>query len=288
MQNNVLLTIREKIIALPQSEKKIAETILKDPVSVIKMSATDLAAEAGSSSAAVIRFCRSIGVKGFTELKLQLSADSQGIKDNLYTDIQSDESLDQVKKKLLINTNHLFNETNNVLSTKQIERTTKLLYESSVIYLYGLGASHIVASDIQQKFSRMGKIIICSLDQHFLVTSMAVASEGAVFFGVSNSGEKKEVLALMTIAKELGLKTVSLTSNTENTLSLEADIALKTAFAHEAPLRSGATISLLTQMYAVDILFYDYASKYYELSVTNLEKSKAAIQRYNQNFDTKM
>lgn len=71
------------------------------------MSATDLATEAGSSSAAVIRFCRSIGIKGFTELKLQLSADSQGIKDNLYTDILADENLEQVKKKMLINTNHL-------------------------------------------------------------------------------------------------------------------------------------------------------------------------------------
>ncbi|WP_035052358.1 MurR/RpiR family transcriptional regulator [Carnobacterium pleistocenium] len=285
MQNNVLLTIREKMIALPQSEKKIAETILKNPVRIIQMSATELATEAGSSSAAVIRFCRSIGIKGFTELKLQLSADSQGIKDNLYTDILSDESLEQVKKKLLINTNHLFRETNNVLNTEQIERVTELLYQSSVIYLYGLGASHIVASDIQQKFSRTGKIAVCSLDQHLLVTSMAVASKDAVFFGISNSGEKREVLALMRIAKELGLKTVSLTSNTENALSLEADLPLKTAFAHEAPLRSGATISLLTQMYAVDILFYSYASKHFELTVTNLEKSKAAIQRYNQNFN---
>ena len=49
MQNNVLLTIREKKITLPQSEKKIAETILRDPVKVIQMSATDLATEAGSS-----------------------------------------------------------------------------------------------------------------------------------------------------------------------------------------------------------------------------------------------
>ena len=210
MQNNVLLIIREKLAALPQSEKKIAETILKDPVMVIQMSATDLAAEAGSSSAAVIRFCRSIGVKGFTELKLQLSADSQGIKDNLYTDILSEENLEQVKKKMLINTNHLFKETNNVLDTKQIERVSELLHESSVIYLYGLGASHIVASDIQQKFSRMGKMVVCSLDQHLLVTSMAVAGKNAVFFGVSNSGEKKEVLALMSMAKELGLHTVSL------------------------------------------------------------------------------
>lgn len=285
MQNNVLLIIREKLAALPQSEKKIAETILKDPVMVIQMSVTELAAEAGSSSAAVIRFCRSIGVKGFTELKLQLSADSQGIKDNLYTDILSEENLEQVKKKMLINTNHLFKETNNVLDTKQIERVSELLHESSVIYLYGLGASHIVASDIQQKFSRMGKMVVCSLDQHLLVTSMAVAGKNAVFFGVSNSGEKKEVLALMIMAKELGLHTVSLTSNTENALSLEADVALKTAFAHEAPLRSGATISLLTQMYAVDILFYDYASKHYDLTVSNLEKSKTAIVQYNKKFD---
>ncbi|MFL2100852.1 MurR/RpiR family transcriptional regulator [Desemzia sp. FAM 23991] len=285
MLNNILLNIKEKKGTLPLSEKKIAELILQEPASIINMNSSLLAQKAGSSSAAVIRFCHSIGLKGFVELKLQLSADLQGINDNLYTDILPGEELAKIKKKLLVNTNHVFKETNNTLADEVVFSATKLFYSSSVIYPFGLGASSIVAEDFQQKFSRIGKKVIFIQDQHVLATSLAASDKDALFLGISNAGEKGEVLALTKMAKSFGLKTVSLTRNTENTLSHETDVALKTAFAQEPPLRSGATISLLTQMYAIDILFYAYVTNYYESSLENLEKSKEAINHLYKQYD---
>ena len=285
MLNNILLNIKEKKDLLPSSEKKIAELILREPASIINMNSSLLAQKAGSSSAAVIRFCHSIGLKGFVDLKLQLSADLQGINDNLYTDIMPGEELGKIKKKLLVNTNHVFKETNNTLADEEVTKAAKLFYNSSVIYPFGLGASSIVAEDFQQKFSRIGKKVIFIQDQHVLATSLAVSDQNALFLGISNGGEKGEVLALTKMAKTFGLKTVSLTRNTDNTLSRASDVALKTAFAQEPPLRSGATISLLTQMYAIDILFYAYVTNYYESSLENLEKSKEAISHLYQQYD---
>lgn len=286
MLNNVLLNIKEKKDGLALSEKKIAEVILEQPAEVIKMSASQLAKEAGSSSAAVIRFCHSIGLKGFVELKLQLSADLQGINDNLYTDIIPGEEMAQIKKKLLVNTNHVFKETNNSLNDEIVSQATTLFKNSSVIYPFGLGASSLVAEDFQQKFSRIGKKVIFIQDQHVLATSLAVADSNALFFGVSNHGEKREVVSLTKLAKEFGLQTISLTRNTKNTLSTLSDIALTTAVAQEPPLRSGATISLLTQMYAIDILFYAYVTNHYESSLENLEKSKEAINQLYHHYDS--
>lgn len=282
MQRNLLFLIQEQLNELPKSEKKIAETILEDPAAVIQMNATSLASKAGSSSAAVIRFCHSIGLAGFTQLKLILSADSQNIKEKLYTEIQPDEDLDQIKKKFLLQTHHAFKETNHSLSSKNISEVSNWINGCSEIYTYGLGASHLVAMDLQQKFSRLGKTVICSQDQHLLATSMSVAKKKSLFFAVSNSGEKQEVIALMKIATNLGMRTVSLTEETDNSLSRFATISLKTANTNEAPLRSGATASLLTQLYAIDLLFYDYATKNYNTTLENLEKSKDAIQQLTQ------
>ena len=89
----------------------------------------------------------------------------------------------------------------------------------------------------------------------------------------------------MKTAKKLGIKTISLTKETTNTLSQLADISLKTANSHEAPLRSGATVSLLAQMYAVDLLFYDFATKYYDTTIENLEKSKEAIRSLSHDLE---
>ncbi|WP_192987900.1 MurR/RpiR family transcriptional regulator [Carnobacterium mobile] len=282
MQSNLLFLIQEQMNGLPESEKKIAATILADPAAVIQMNATSLALKAGSSSAAVIRFCHSIGLAGFTQLKLNLSADSHSIQEKLYSEIQPNEELEQIKKKFLLQTHHVFKETNQSLSSKRVAEATAWINESTVIYTYGVGASHLVALDLQQKFSRIGKSVTCSQDQHLLATSMSVATKDAVFFAVSNSGEKQEVIALMRIAKDLGIRTISLTKESDNTLSRLADIPLKTANTHEAPLRSGATASLLAQMYAVDLLFYDFATKYYQRTIENLEKSKSAIRKLTQ------
>ncbi|MGP6140455.1 MULTISPECIES: MurR/RpiR family transcriptional regulator [unclassified Jeotgalibaca] len=278
---NILLTVKEKLPKLPKSERKIAKIILAHPLDIIQMSAADLAKMAESSPAAVIRFCRSIGVKGYTELKLQLSAVSNEIEAASYTDISPDENLDEIKKKMLWNTNYMLERTNNTLVNDALEQAVLLMVKSPVIYAYGLGASFLVAMDLKQKLTRIGKQVICTQDQHELVAALAIAPKDAVYFGISNSGEKREGQVLMEIAKKTGAYTISLTKDSDNSLSRLADIALKMADTNEAPLRSGATISLLTQMYAIDILFYHFMTKKYEDNIEYLELSRKAIANFS-------
>ncbi len=279
---NVLLTIKNKIQKLPQSEQKIGIIILEDPLKIIQMSAADLAKAASSSPAAVIRFCRSIGVKGYTELKLLLSAVSNEIEADVYTDITPDEDLNAIKKKLLWNTNYMLEQTNAVLENDLLDAAVMKMVDSPIIYVYGLGASHLVAMDLKQKLTRIGKHVICTQDQHELVAAMAIAPPDAVYFGISNSGEKREGNILMEIARKSQAHTISLTKDSDNSLSRLADIALKTADTNEAPLRSGATVSLLTQMYAIDILFYHFMTKQYKENISYLELSRTAISEFSE------
>ena len=58
---------------LSNSEKRIADVILSSPQKAISMTVQDLAVLSGSSPSAVVRFCRSIGTKGFSDFKISLS-----------------------------------------------------------------------------------------------------------------------------------------------------------------------------------------------------------------------
>lgn len=281
MQQNILIKIQQQMENLPHSERKIAEIVTTQPLEIINMSAAELAEEANSSPAAVIRFCRSIGLKGFIELKLMLSAVSNDLEERIYTDILPDESLDQIKKKLLWHTSFTFEKTNESLVNERLEAAVNLIVNSPTIYVYGLGASYLVAMDLKQKLTRIGKAVICSQDQHELAAIMAVAQKDSVYFGISNSGEKKEGLVIMDVAKKWGLHTIALTKDTDNRLSRLADISLQTADTNEAPLRSGATTSLLSQMYAIDVLFYHFMTKRYQENVQNLGASRKATDDLN-------
>lgn len=274
---NILFKIKEKLPDLPVSEQKIAAFILADPQEILGLNAAELAEKADSSAAAVIRFCHSLGVKGFIDLKVQLSALSKDFHLEKRTDILPDEKLETIKQKLFTDTIFNFEKTNEALKEKEIKKVTEAIKNAPIVFLYGLGASTLVVEDLQQKFRRVGKVFISSSDQHDLATAMAVAPKNSLYWGVSNSGEKKEGLTLMKLAQKLGLTTVSLTKATDNPLRNLADYGLCVAQAQEVPLRSAATISLLNQLYAVDILFYYYLAHHYQPSVSGLEKSKDAI-----------
>src|SRR5699024_963301 len=68
-----LMRVKEMLPSLPPSEKKIANYILKNPQDVISQTANELGKHSLTSSAAVIRLCKSLNLKGFHELKIRIA-----------------------------------------------------------------------------------------------------------------------------------------------------------------------------------------------------------------------
>lgn len=71
---NIILRIESLLNQLPKSEKKIAQYILENPKDIVRMTIYELADHANASSSAVTRFCHSIKVNSFSELKVSLSS----------------------------------------------------------------------------------------------------------------------------------------------------------------------------------------------------------------------
>ena len=75
----VLERIRSRHGSLIPSEARVAERILADPEAVMYQSVTQLAGSAETSLSTVVRFCRSIGLSGFQDLKLALGVQDKWI-----------------------------------------------------------------------------------------------------------------------------------------------------------------------------------------------------------------
>ena len=280
--NNKYINLRIENIYedLTISEKKIAKIVLKNPKDVILMTASELAKKSNTSAASVIRFCKSIGVPSFTELKLQLSAEQKLPKTQSTSDISPDENIDDIKEKLLLNANKSMEETLNLITDTTINEAIEIMENASLIYTYGIGSSYLVSENIFQKWSRIGKPILYFTDLHHLIACLASAPEDTIFIGISNSGETGEVITAMEFAKKNNIKTISLTQFSYNTLSKISDLSIQTVRSKEAEIRSAATSSLMSQFIAVDILFYAYILKDYDKYIGYIKKSKKDIQVY--------
>lgn len=280
MEENIILHIKSKLDKLSKAEKKIGEYILNHAAKTVQHNTLELAEQADVSPATIIRFCRSIGLSGFSELKIRLYADASGVNKDLYTDIMPDEGAKQISEKLALRFNQSISQTVNHLDTTVIEKVSKLLNDCSTIYICGLGASHIVAEDAMQKFSRIGKTVIHSLDHHLMASSVINTNNPCILIAISNSGETKEILKLTKIAQQNKLYTVGISKDGNSSLTQLVDYPIIHHGGEEVMLRSAATTSLMAQLFIIDVLYFSFMNQNPDQTLGMLKDSKINIQTF--------
>ena len=273
-----LKMIENMLNQLPASERKIAQFILEYPYEAVNCTVSDLATKTQSSGAAVIRLCKSLGVKGFQDLKVRIIGDLGKPKEQGYRDIERGERPEDIVHKTLNNSIQSLRDSAEIINHEELEKAVHALLNAKNIHFYGIGASHVIAIDAQQKLLRINKRATALADTHLLATLLANAEKDDVLFAISFSGETQEVINVTALAKEQGVKTISLTKYGQSSLSSLADINLYTSYSAEAPFRSAATSSRLAQLLIIDILFLSMATEQFDETVQYIDKTREAIQ----------
>jgi len=276
--NGGLVRLREMMEELNPSERKVADYILQYPDEIVGLSIAQLAESSGASQAAIVRLCKTMGLKGYPDLKLKVAgdlreSDSEG---GGYQDISPQDSIPTIIQNVSNNNIQSIRDTIKILDPVKVEEAVGALAKAKRIYFYGLGASNLIAQDAQQKFLRINKVCFTFADPHVQLTSAVTLTPEDVAVGISYSGETKQVIAALKTARLQGATTISIAKYGNTTLSSHADIPLCIS-STEHQIRSGAMASRITQLNVIDILYLGVASLEYEQSVTYLEKSRQAI-----------
>nr|WP_309098215.1 MurR/RpiR family transcriptional regulator [Fredinandcohnia onubensis] len=262
---------------LPPSEKKIALYILENPQETITLTASELGKRSTTSSAAVIRLCKSLNLKGFQDLKLRIAGDLQKKKATGFRDIEPNESTLSIIEKMTDNSVQTLRETAELLNNEELERAVEVLKNAGTIHFFGVGASSIIAQDAQQKFLRINKKATAFPDLHMAATLVANADENDVVVGISFSGATFEVAKILELANKKGAHTISLTKYGSSIVTEQAGIRLYTSATREPTFRSGATSSRIAQLHVMDILFMSVASQAYDQTVQHLDETREMI-----------
>ena len=276
---DTLLIIRQNYSSFTTVEKKIADYIFEVGEKMLEKSAQEVASEIGSSSAALVRFSRKLGYDGFSQLKQKLSASYAVHEDDedYYKEVNDSETPSSIKNKLKVRVNHMVETTNAALSDDEIMAAVALIDEAESIFVFGIGASSMVAQDIFQKFSRIGKQVFFIQDAHLFVSSLSISDRKTIFIGISMKGETKEVIELARVVRGMEIPIIAITSREESTLGQMSDYILHSVSGEDYQMRTAATMSLMAQLYVVDILFYMFVSEHFTESYDKLEKTRDAI-----------
>ena len=239
---NCLVRIKGFYPSLRPSEQKVASYILEHPEDVIHLSVTELSKRCGVSDAAIIKFCQRIGYKGYQEMKIYLAKELVSPTLEIYGEIERNDEIKTVKEKIFRMNTQALQDTRKLLDDDALEQAANAIAGATKVNIYGVGASGFVAMDAQLKLLRIGIEATSFYDAHVQTYLAALLSPGDVALAISDSGNTKDVVRALLVAKERGAKTICITSAPDSAVSKAADIKLYTA-ATESIFRSGAIAS---------------------------------------------
>ncbi len=274
---SILITLRE-YRNLPEAENQVRDYLLKNSKEIIDESIYELAEKTYTSPATIVRLCKKLGVKGFSQLKIQIASEIKAFEtihlDILdTTSIAKNDSVKQIIDKITNISIQSIEETRILLDEKKLLNSAKELMKASVIDFYGVGASNTVAFDAAYKFMRIGKSVSCfQLSDRQIVQSIN-SDKNHVGVLFSYSGETREIIEIAKTLQDNAVTTIAITCSTKSTLTDLCDFALFVS-SKETVFRSGAMSSRTAQLYIVDILYSICTSLDYDRSVKNVNKTR--------------
>ena len=273
--NDVLSTIRNSLNQLKSAEKKVAESVLREPFQVIRYTITELADKAGTSEPTVVRFCRKMGLQGYMDLKLSLARDLPSAQ-YIHETVAEQDSPVQVMEKIFASNQEALGNTLNKIDINVFDQAVNILTHARRIEFYGSGGSGSVARDAHHKFFRLGVPCIAYEDPHMQVMSAALLASDCVVIAISATGSSRDVIDSIQIAKKSGAQTIGITGREKSPLGRICDYNLS-VYSKETAIWLAPMSTRIAQLVLLDALFVSVANKKLNGVRENLGKVKQSL-----------
>ncbi|HEX5195234.1 MAG TPA: MurR/RpiR family transcriptional regulator [Solirubrobacteraceae bacterium] len=277
---DIVAQLRSMLPALAPAEQRVGEIIVSDPGAAAGLTITDLAAAADTSETTVIRFCRSVGVAGYPALRLLVAAWT-GRNEAMDTprmapEIDPGDDLASVVTRIGQSETSAVRETADGLDLAALERAVVAIAGARRIDAYGVGASGLVADDLQRKLHRIGLSTWAWPDPHMALTSAANLGVDDVVVAISHTGRTTDTIEPVAEARRRGATAIAITNFARSPLAAEADVVLATV-SDEAAFRSGAMASRIAALVVVDCLFVGVATRRWASATDAILRTNQAI-----------
>ena len=143
-------------------EQQIVAYVDVNPRKVITLSLEELSAECFVSQASIIRLCKKLGLKGFSDFKIRIAQEIETFTEQageIHVDlpIRKENSFKDIGEMMYELSYRALKRSFQSLDYNMLKRAANLLNRADLIHIYGRGESLIIAEDFHYKLLRIGK-----------------------------------------------------------------------------------------------------------------------------------
>ncbi len=281
-------TIQSLAPSMSPVASRIASEILARPDLVIDETISKFAVRCQTSEASIVRFCRTLGLSGYSQLRIQLAGELGRETAHLdevsdtggggwqSSDISPTDTLAEAVAKVAFAEKVGLQETIAELDMDVLEKVVAALAGAERSVMFGVGASALGAVDLTQKLLRIGRVAFSFADPHEAVAAASLLKPGDLAIGFTHSGQTSETVRFLDTARAKGAAAVVVTNTPDGPAAKDADHVLLTRV-RETAFRSGAMASRIAQLTLVDCVFVGVAQRDHDQTVKALAATFEAV-----------
>ena len=209
---------------ITHQEEAVVQYILDHPSDLLRMSINDLAILSYSSTSTIVRLCKKLGYKGFTEFKLTYVSEfslfleqQEHLKEIPFT---PKTTLNDVLTRLPLIYQKAIDETRSMLDYDCLSRCIKHIQTSKHIGIYGTGLNFDLAKMYQYKFEEVGIPAIAYDSTHWQHLSRLKLHDVPSFaILISLTGTNPIIIDTAKRMNTLGIPTLALSGKDNDKLS---------------------------------------------------------------------
>ena len=274
-----------KKIKLTNTEKAIADYIVRNPKEVTGLTIEQLAEKTFTSKTTITRVCKKLRLKGFPELKMHIAEelDAFSIEDKY---IQRDipisfgEGSREVAKNIMNLQHQALMRTYHNLDLDAVYRAAQVIDQSDLVLLYGRGESLLALKNLQSDLNRIGKRSVCEMMHGFEFVYQFKERTKCCAVVVSQYLSSRYVNNTLLSLYEKNIPVILIHGTTKKPIIRKA--AASISFDNsESYTKAGSFTSRLQKMYILNVLYSVLFSLHYDENVK-------AVRQYGKNVESWM
>lgn len=221
-----LVLIAQSREHLHEAEGRVADLVLNDPGFVVQATVSQVAQAADTSDATVVRFCRSVGFRGFPELRMALTRDmtraeevgsARGHVDPLLPTDQAIVTYFSAQRVALGNTME-------IQQASVLEEAVAAIAGATVLLILGDRQRSALAKEAERRFSSIGIPSHAVSELESLTGVLTRLRPGAVLLVLPGPVAPAPFLRVTQLAKEREVSSIVVSPSVTDEIASLADV----------------------------------------------------------------
>ena len=230
IDNNLLISIRNGASGLSPILEKVGRFITENPDFVMRHTISELADSIDTSEGSITRFCRAFGFKGFSDFRTALAME-QGAARSEDNGINENEEIAPVLASI--------RDSNAIVDNQELKAAADWLNALNSIAIYAVGTAVPVALFLQMNLINMGKAASFVDRSYPAAMPLLADNQKTGIIVVHTEQASADMMQSLSLAKQQGVKILSLTRGTFAPLARLSDWNLQAAVALQGAGESG-------------------------------------------------